>query len=82
MIDDALDLERADARAVVWTDGDVLRVAGHLAPSLRAPGWAASLPAFVPDRQTGIAAPHIPSRRVIRWRCAWTAAGVAAGHTR
>jgi hypothetical protein len=38
MVDDPLDFERADAWAIVWADGDVLRVAGHLALFVCAPG--------------------------------------------
>jgi hypothetical protein len=53
MIHDPLDLKGADARTVVWTNGDVLRVAGHLAPMLHTSGWAEpdpSLPGFAPAR--------------------------------
>ena len=48
MVDDALDLERADAGAVVRADGD-MRVAGHLAPFFRAPGRAGRDPAVCPQ---------------------------------
>ena len=76
MVDDALDLERADAGTVVWADGDV-RVAGHLAPFFRAPGRAGRDPAVCPQSRP-IARRELPRRhaRPSRWR-AWAMAGMA-----